>query len=118
MQVLIVDDSSRSAATLGNLFDGHVVTATHKPAEALALAQTGFAPDLALLDIFMPGMTGWTLARQLRLLPTWRSVFIVGMCAYESKTAPEASRRAGMDMHLTKPLEHSHVSRLLTLTGK
>jgi CheY-like chemotaxis protein/anti-sigma regulatory factor (Ser/Thr protein kinase) len=101
--VLVVDDNVDAAESLRDLFTllGHEVQVAHDGAEALRLAQER-PPDLALLDIGLPGMDGHELATHLRALVP--DAFLVAATGYGQEADHRASRDAGFDRHLVKPL--------------
>ncbi|HEY6823076.1 MAG TPA: ATP-binding protein [Steroidobacteraceae bacterium] len=108
-RVLIVDDYADSAESLALLVRswGHEVTTARDGPAALALVER-FAPDIALLDIGLPRMNGYELARQLRALARHRPLRLVAMTGYGREEDRRASRAAGFDLHVIKsPLYRS-----------
>jgi CheY-like chemotaxis protein len=103
LRVLVVDDNVDAAESLRDLFNllGHEVQVAHDAAEAIRLAGTR-PPDLALLDIGLPGMDGYELATHLRALVP--DAFLVAATGYGQEADHRASRDAGFDRHLVKPL--------------
>ena len=101
--VLVVDDNVDAAESLRDLFTllGHDVQVAHDGAEALRLAQAR-PPDVALLDIGLPGMDGHELAAHLRALVP--DAFLVAATGYGQEVDRRASHDAGFDRHLVKPL--------------
>jgi CheY-like chemotaxis protein len=79
---------------------------------ALALVDA-FQPHLALLDIGLPGMNGYELARQLRQYPLMGSVRLVAVTGYGQKADIEFALNAGFDEHLVKPVEFEQLEALL-----
>ncbi|NLC58334.1 MAG: response regulator [Armatimonadetes bacterium] len=111
-RILVVDDNTDAAEMLAALLelDGHeILTANSGPA-ALALAES-FAPEVALLDIGMPGMDGYTVARHLRR--KLESALLVAVTGYGQEEDRQRSRAAGFDYHLTKPVSLDAVRRIL-----
>ena len=105
LRVLVVDDNADGAESLGVLLDMHghrVLTCLH-PNEALAAAPA-FAPDVCLLDIGLPGMSGHELAKALRGAGLTRTTYIA-VTGYGSDEARRATNAAGFAMHLTKPVD-------------
>jgi two-component system CheB/CheR fusion protein len=113
-RVLVVDDNRDSADSLATLLQlgGHEVVTAHNGMKALEAARA-FRPDVVLLDIGLPGMTGLEVARALRERPETRPALIVAMTGYGQDTDRERSREAGFDYHLVKPLDPADVRRLL-----
>ena len=104
MRVLLVDDNLDAAEMMAELLRelGHQVTVAHDGASALALTAQE-APEVALLDIGLPVMDGYELARQLRTrYPHTKLVAITG---YGQESDRIQSRAAGFDAHLVKPVD-------------
>ena len=117
-RVLVVDDNVDAAMMLAALVKqfGHDVLTVHDGAQALRVAET-FRPDVILLDIGMPGMNGFEVARALRekgITPAPRIVAVTGWGKAEDQ---ERSREAGFDMHLVKPIEVSQIQQALLMNG-
>ena len=70
-------------------------------------------PDVVLLDIGLPGTTGYDVARQIREAPDLAHVLIIATTGFGSKEDQQRSRAAGFDHHLTKPLDLDVLRRLL-----
>jgi two-component system CheB/CheR fusion protein len=115
-RVLVVDDNRDSAESLATLLrlGSHEVVTAHNGMKALEAAHT-FRPDVVLLDIGLPGMTGFEVARTLRARPDTQPALIVAMTGYGQDTDRDRSREAGFDHHLVKPLDPSEVRRLLAI---
>jgi two-component system, chemotaxis family, CheB/CheR fusion protein len=113
-RVLVVDDSVDGAETLARLLrlDGHNVRTAADGPSALATVEA-FQPDVVLLDIGLPGMSGYEVATQLRQLPGMRSAVLVALTGYGQDRDRERARQAGFDEHLTKPLDHPTLRRVL-----
>ena len=103
LRVLLVDDNVDAAESLRDFFGllGHEVQVAHDGPGALRLAGE-WAPDLALLDIGLPGMDGYELARQLRAVAS--DAYLVAATGYGQEADRRAAREAGFDRHLVKPL--------------
>jgi two-component system cell cycle response regulator DivK len=104
--VLIVEDMEDNLIlikTLLELADYRVVEARNGR-EALAQAQAHH-PDLILLDMSLPELDGWTVARTLRQLPDFRSTLIVALTAHAMQGDREKSLEAGCDEFMTKPID-------------
>jgi signal transduction histidine kinase/CheY-like chemotaxis protein len=113
-RILVVDDNRDSASSLAVLLrlSGHEVVTAHDGAAALEKAEH-FRPQLALLDIGLPGMDGYELARRLRQLPGLRQVRLAALTGYGSEEDRRRSRAAGFDHHLVKPVEREALLVLL-----
>uniref|UniRef100_UPI0028D1509E ATP-binding response regulator n=1 Tax=Massilia timonae TaxID=47229 RepID=UPI0028D1509E len=114
LKVLVVDDNVDAAQVLAMYVGaaGHEVAVEHDPFAALARAGT-FAPDACLLDIGLPGMDGHELARRLRALPATFGALLVAVTGYGQAQDREASRSAGFDHHLVKPVDMGELERIL-----
>jgi signal transduction histidine kinase/ActR/RegA family two-component response regulator len=106
MRVLIVDDNRDAGDSLAQLvaLEGHEVRATIGGAEALELVEH-FRPDVAVLDIGLPRMDGYELARRLRADPRFHSLRLVALTGYGRESDEIRAREAGFDVHLVKPVE-------------
>jgi CheY-like chemotaxis protein/two-component sensor histidine kinase len=118
--VLIVDDNSDSAATLAMLLRlvGHSVRMA--PNGQLALQAAQFAPpQVVLLDIGLPGMDGYSVARQLRQLPGMGKALVVAVTGYGREEDRRRCRESGFDEHVVKPVDLDTLQKLLkTLPGE
>jgi signal transduction histidine kinase len=104
-RVLIVDDNADSAETLAvllRMWDHQVQSATDGPG-ALEAAKT-FQPELVFLDIGLPGMDGYEVARRLRDHAELRNVVLVAMTGYGQDDARHQAQQAGFDHYLVKPV--------------
>src|SRR5205085_2837276 len=104
-RVLIVDDNTDAAASAAVLLRllGHKVETAGDGASALALA-AAFRPEIALLDIGLPGMTGYELARAMRAQPENRDTVLIAVTGYGQEEDRRMSHNAGFDRHLVKPV--------------
>ncbi len=114
LRVLVADDNHdicEMCATLLALW-GHRSFIAHDGAQALALLQRE-QPDVALLDIGMPGLNGYELAARVRAAPWGRAVVLVAVTGWGQDEARSRSSAAGFDFHLTKPVEVAELERVL-----
>ncbi len=113
-QVLIVDDNVLSAETLALLIglSGHEAHVAHSGFAALEAAEA-YHPDVVLLDIGLPGMDGYEVARCLRRNQAHRSTLIVAVTGYGQDEDRRKSKEAGFDHHLVKPLDYPHLETLM-----
>jgi len=111
--ILVVDDNTDQAETLGMLLqlEGHTVFVAFDAQAGLEKARS-LRPRIALLDIGLPGMDGYQLARAIRAEPELSSIVLVAVTGYGRVEDRTAGKEAGFDHHLTKPLE---VPQLLAL---
>jgi two-component system CheB/CheR fusion protein len=112
--VLIVDDNRDVAWSLRLMLrmDGHEVEVVHQGAEAVAAAKRMRA-DAVLLDIGLPDMDGYAVARALRDDPDTRDVLIVATTGYARAQDREMSLRAGVDEHLGKPVDMDRLAEIV-----
>lgn len=113
MRVLIVDDNVDSAEMLSVLvgLHGHQTRTAHDGDAALQ-AYREFEPDLALLDIGLPGMNGYDVARELRRSGA-TSCRLVAITGWGQEDDRRRARAAGFDCHVTKPADPEVIIRLL-----
>jgi signal transduction histidine kinase/ActR/RegA family two-component response regulator len=104
-RVLVVDDNSDAADMLAMLLRalGHEVALALDGAAALDSARA-FAPHVALLDIGLPGMDGYELARRLRALDTCKQTLLVAVTGYGESGDRQRSKAAGFAHHFVKPV--------------
>jgi len=118
VRVMVVDDNQDAAETLAmalELFACEVVVA-HSGAQALELV--GVAdPALALLDIGLPDMNGYELARRLRQLPGGAARTLIATTGWGQQKDRERAFDAGFDHHLTKPIDFELIKSLLSKAG-
>jgi signal transduction histidine kinase/DNA-binding response OmpR family regulator len=114
LRVLVVDDNEDGADSLARLLrlDGHAVQLSHTGPAALALAND-FRPDAVVLDIGLPGMDGYEVARRLRDRPESRDALLVAVTGYGREEDRVLSREAGFDYHFVKPTDLDGLRRVL-----
>jgi len=112
-RVLVVDDNIDSAQSLSMLLQlrGHSTSMAHNGLAALDSAEQ-FRPDLILLDIGLPGMDGYEVARRLRRHPDLRRTVIAALTGYGRAEDVKLSREAGFDHHLVKPVDVRRLDEL------
>jgi two-component system CheB/CheR fusion protein len=113
-RVLVVDDNVDAARTLAEALAawGHTVRVAHDASTALAEAARE-RPDVVLLDLGLPGMDGYEVARQLRSRPESSSVLLVALSGYGQERDRQRSREAGFKEHLVKPVELQALAALV-----
>ncbi len=113
-RVLIVDDNRDSAESLAMLLQmlGHEVRAAYDGETGLRVAQE-FSPDVVLLDIGLPRLSGLEAARRIRGDLGLRDTFLVAMTGYGQEEDKRRSREAGFNAHLVKPVDFSELQTLL-----
>ncbi|HVK55460.1 MAG TPA: PAS domain S-box protein [Burkholderiales bacterium] len=117
-RVLVVDDNIDAATTLGMIVRalGHEPCVVHDGAQALKAA-IDFHPEIVLLDIGMPGLDGYEVARRLRIVNKENPVRIVGVTGWGSEIDRQRSNAAGFDVHLVKPVNVSQLAKILGERG-
>jgi two-component system CheB/CheR fusion protein len=116
-RILVVDDHVDAAEMLAKLLqlEGHDVRTVHDGTAALEAAQK-YQPEVILLDIGLPGMNGYEVARQLRQQPAMANVLLVAVTGYGQEDDRRRSKMAGFDYHLVKPLTPNSLEHLLANT--
>jgi PAS domain S-box-containing protein len=115
MRILVADDNRDAADSLTMLLQlaGHEVRTAHDGREAVEAA-AAFRPDVALLDIGMPGLTGYEVARRVREQPGGAGVVLVAITGWGQEEDKRRAAEAGFDHHLTKPVDPLALERLLS----
>ena len=105
-RVLLVEDSADVRRTLRACLelDGHEVHEREDGITGLAEARC-LQPDVAIIDIGLPGLDGWELARRLRATDAGRRMILVAISGYGQLADQQLSREAGFDVHLVKPVD-------------
>jgi CheY-like chemotaxis protein/two-component sensor histidine kinase len=118
-RVLVVDDNIPSADSLSLIIKlwGHECRVAHSGPDALAEAIV-FRPDIVLLDIGLPGMDGYQVAREFRARPALADGVLIAMTGYGRDEDRRRTRAAGFDEHLVKPLDLDDLERLLAQVGE
>jgi two-component system CheB/CheR fusion protein len=113
-RILLAEDNIAAAEALAELLRhfGHAITVTHDGAAALA-AGRGELPEVAILDIGLPEMDGYELARALRALPGGEGPLLVALTGYGGDADRLQSRAAGFDHHLVKPASVDDLLKLI-----
>ena len=112
--MLVVDDNVDGAESLAKVLQicGHETRTAHSGPEALDAARP-FKPDVVLLDIGLPGMNGYEVAKRLRGEPSLTGAVLVALTGWGSEDNKRQSREAGFDFHLTKPVEVTAIESIL-----
>ncbi len=112
-RVLVVDDNRDAAVSLGKLLGvlGAEVQVAHDGPSALAVVPT-FRPNVVLLDIGMPGMNGYEVARRIREQPDGRNLMLIALTGWGQEQDRRLASEAGFDHHLLKPADVSALKSL------
>lgn len=114
-RVLLVDDNLDTATSLAVLFQiaGHETAVAHEGIAAIETA-AGFRPHVILLDIGLPGMSGYDICRRLRERSWAQAITIIALTGWGQEADREKSRAAGFDHHLVKPVDFPELLALVT----
>lgn len=115
LKILIADDNIDAADTFSMLLDalGHNSAVAHNGHAAVELARK-YRPDVAFLDIGMPGMNGYEVAMAIRNISAIADVTLVALTGWGSEQDRSMSKKAGFDHHLTKPVDIKVIETLLS----
>jgi signal transduction histidine kinase len=113
-RILVVDDNHDAATTLSELLrlDGHEPHAVFSAEGALEISQT-FSPDVVLLDIGLPKMDGYEVARRLREISFTARPTLIALTGYGQSEDRAKALSAGFDAHLVKPVDFAALEKLL-----
>ena len=117
-RILVVDDNTDAADSLGSLLqlEGHTVLVTYTSADALA--QLGeFKPEIVLLDIGLPEIDGYEIARRIKSSPEHRHMRLIALTGYGQADDRQRAKASGFDDHLVKPVEFLALQRVLAAKG-
>jgi signal transduction histidine kinase/ActR/RegA family two-component response regulator len=114
-RVLLIEDSEDARQMLRIVLElaGHVVYDAPDGMRGLELANA-VHPDVAIIDIGLPAMDGYQVARRLREDPQGRGMLLLALSGYDSADDLSRSLRAGFDYHLAKPVDVEHLERLIS----
>lgn len=115
LHLMIVDDNVDAGASLAALLEahGHRVTVASDPLRALEVAAT-CQPDVFILDIGLPDMDGYELARRLRAQPATAFAVYIALTGYGQDSDRLHSKAAGFDHHFVKPIRMEELDRVLS----
>ena len=113
-RILIVDDNIDILISLEMLLDlmGYIVETASNGLEAIDTART-FHPDLILMDIGMPQLNGYAVAKEIRKQSWGEKFFIVALTGWGHEQDKQDAKEAGFDFHITKPIKIDMLKRLL-----
>ena len=113
-RVLVVEDSVDARLSLQMLLElaGHVVETSEDGPSGLAKLDQ-FRPEVALIDLGLPGIDGYTLARMARDNPETRAIRLVAVTGYGQAEDRARALAAGFDLHVTKPVDASMLEEML-----
>jgi CheY-like chemotaxis protein len=113
-RILIVDDNRDAAESMSALLElkGHAVQTAYDGVEAIKAVEV-FAPEVVLLDIGLPNMDGYEVARRIRAMRSGKEVLLFALTGWGQESDKEQTRAAGFDEHLTKPVNAALISTLI-----
>jgi two-component system OmpR family response regulator len=113
-RVLLVDDSVDAAEAMSMLLEtlGHEVRVMHDGPSALAMVDD-FAPEVVILDIGLPGMSGFDVARELRTRAVTKTALLIALTGYGADSDKQEARDAGFDHHLVKPVSFTAIETVI-----
>ncbi|SRR5690606_26032024 len=113
-RVLIVDDNVDSASSIALVLEhsGHEVHVAHDGPSAVTIARR-LRPEFVFLDLGLPGLDGFEVARTLRREPGLEAMRIIAVTGYGQESDRARSREAGIDQHLVKPADPAFLESLL-----
>jgi CheY-like chemotaxis protein len=117
-RVVVVDDNADAAQAVGDMVSllGHEVQIAGNGKGAIDIARW-FQPDVMFLDLGLPDLDGYSVARQLRQDEQTRHITLVALTGYGRQEDVEHAHEAGFDVHLTKPAEPDALSRAIGMAG-
>jgi CheY-like chemotaxis protein len=113
-RILVADDNEAAAMAVSMLLqrDGHEILIVNDGASALQEAQR-FQPHIALLDIGMPHLSGYDVARQIRAAPWGSAMRLIAATGWGQEKDKKLAEEAGFDAHLTKPINFKDLLALI-----
>lgn len=114
LRILVVDDNTDGAETMSELFGllGHDTAVAHDGPEAIA-AVSRFRPDVVFLDIGLPGMSGYEVARHLRADPLLQQPLLIAVTGWGAEKDKQDAQNAGFDFHFVKPVDIERLRAIL-----
>ncbi|MEJ7592255.1 MAG: chemotaxis protein CheB [Planctomycetaceae bacterium] len=114
LKVLVVDDNVDTVLGFSMLLTaaGHDVRTAHDGLSAVEAA-IEYRPDVVLLDIGLPGLNGYEVAKRIRMQPVLRNTVLIALTGYGQDTDRQASQQAGFNHHLVKPARFEQLKRIL-----
>ena len=115
LRVLVVDDNVDTVLSFSMLLraSGHDVHTAHDGMEAVEAA-IEYKPDVVLLDIGLPVLNGYEVARRIRLEPTLEHIVLIALTGYGQEADRQTALQAGFDHHLVKPARLEQLQKILS----
>lgn len=117
-RILVVDDCADTVEIVSTLFSilGHECQGASSGAAAIEAA-LGFQPEIVLLDLALPDLSGFEVARELRARCR-HDFYLAAMTGWDGKRAREQTRASGFHQHLVKPIDRRTLCALVQLAGR
>jgi CheY-like chemotaxis protein len=114
MRILCVDDNRDAATVMAMLLkaNGSEAITAHDGLAAVAAAEE-FRPDVVLLDLGLPGIDGYEVARRIREQPWANEVVLVALTGWDREEDKLRLKEANFNFHMVKPVEHPAIEKLL-----
>ena len=118
--MLVVDDSVDAAQSLAMLLERVRPSRFARPTTARPpwKRRSTYRPNVVLLDIGLPGMDGYEVAKRMRQQPSLQSVVLVAMTGYGQEADRQRSQEAGFDHHLVKPADFGKLQQILAAVSE
>jgi CheY-like chemotaxis protein len=115
-RVLVVDDNGAAAESLRTLLEGrgHTVATANDGVTALKVADK-FGPEVVVLDIGLPNLDGYEVARRIRAMPGGADKLLLAVTGWGQDEDKQLAREAGFDRHLTKPVDSAYLASLIAV---
>ncbi|MCY2958984.1 MAG: PAS domain S-box protein [Planctomycetota bacterium] len=119
LRVLVVDDNVDTAVSISMLLkaSGHAVRTANDGISAVQAA-IDYRPDVVLLDIGLPGLTGYEVAKRIRQIPALASAVLVAVTGYGQDSDRQRSQQAGFNHHLVKPARFEQLQQILATASE
>jgi PAS domain S-box-containing protein len=116
LKILVVDDNVDTVLSFSMLLraSGHDVKTAHDGLKAVQAA-IEYRPDIVLLDIGLPGLNGYEVAKQLRAHPDFKHIVLVALTGYGQDSDRQTSSAAGFTHHLVKPARFEELQKILAM---
>ncbi len=117
-RILAVDDNRDAVDSLASMLQiaGHVTRTAYDGLEATEVAEV-FRPEVVLLDIGLPKMNGYEVARHIRQQPWGKGMILIALTGWGQEDDKRRATASGFDHHLTKPVEPTALENLLATIG-
>lgn len=117
-RILVVDDNKDAADSFAMILQrmGHSAKVVYHPHDVLDTVR-GFSPHIVLLDIGLPGLDGYSVARSIRDEVGYDAMRIIAVTAYAQDSDRVKARQAGFDAHVAKPVDYAIIESILKTIG-